>query len=794
MTNRNPPQGRPPRLDAYRPSEERNGPPLRPGPAAGYGSGPRPEPHLGYPPPHGYGPPMSHAQRGPDPYRMPPTPHAPPPRRRRSALGSALLYGALGLAAMAVGAAAFALTALPADFVRDRVIAAVKEKTGRDLVIAGPSSFTLYPGVGISLADVSLSATPGLEGAKPLVTMQSLDVSVALWPLLAREVRVTTMHLRDPVFNLEVDDSGRRSWDFAAADAPAGRIRLAQAETTASDAPPVETARDKRQVRLGDLRLEDVRIDNGTLHYADARTGTRSTFSAINVALALSALSEPLLAKGDLAWKGKTIAFDGALTSVTDIVDHRPAKLKLALGADVLDATFEGSASLDKDLFAEGILSAKSASARDLAGWLGVEVAPSDGFGPLSAKGLLRAKPDQYVFTTAEITLDRTTARGDISLDTRGARPYVNATLKLTELDLNTYRSHGGAARAAPKRADDGARSIEDLLGGGTSGEAPPGPRVQGYTKRDGWDEEPLDIDRLGRIDANAKLSVGRLTVRSLRLDQSDLTVALKNRVMKTTLDDVRLYEGRGSGTITLDGTAGTSASLTANIVLEGISAQPFLKDAADTDRLTGKGRLALALAGQGATERQLVETLNGKFEFAFADGAVVGINVAEMMRGLSKGRFGGLGTAPTDKTDFSEMTSTWTVRQGVAENQDLKLLSPLMRVSGAGRVDLPTREVDYMLRPRLVASLAGQGATDDASGIEVPVRVHGSWENPKYSPDFSAVLKDPKAIDTIKQVGKQLEGKNTDEIVDSLLGGGEKAEKKKAKAKKLLEKFLNSE
>jgi AsmA protein len=133
-------------------------------------------------------------------------------------------------------------------------------------------------------------------------------------------------------------------------------------------------------------------------------------------------------------------------------------------------------------------------------------------------------------------------------------------------------------------------------------------------------------------------------------------------------------------------------------------------------------------------------------------------------------------------------------VNQGVAENQDLKLLSPLMRLSGAGRVTLPTREVDYMLRPRLVASLSGQGGAQDVNGIEVPVRVHGPWENPKYTPDLAGILKDPKAIDTIKQVGKQLEGKNTDEIVNDLLGGGEKAEKKKAKAKKLLDKFLNSE
>ncbi len=249
-----------------------------------------------------------------------------------------------------------------------------------------------------------------------------------------------------------------------------------------------------------------------------------------------------------------------------------------------------------------------------------------------------------------------------------------------------------------------------------------PGPRVKGFTKRDGWGDEPLRLAALGSLDANARLSIGKLTVSTVRLDQSDVTVAIKDRVMTTTLNDVRLYQGTGRGTITLDGTSGTTANLRANVQLDGIEALPLLKDTAEFDRLTGKGRLSFAIAGQGATERQIIGTLNGKVDVAFADGAIVGINVAETLRGLGKGKFGGLSGSPTDKTDFSEMTSTWTLTSGVAENKDLKLVSPLLRVGGAGRIALPAREVDYMLRPKLVASLQGQGGGAEAlSGLRNP-------------------------------------------------------------------------
>ncbi|HRN89373.1 AsmA family protein [Hyphomicrobium sp.] len=710
-----------------------------------------------------------------------------------------MLYALLGLMAMAAGAIAIAMFTLPAGFVRDRIIVAVKEQTGRDLVIAGPASFTVFPHVGISLSDVSLSSGPGFEDAAPLVKMSALDVSVALWPLFQREVRVQKLALRDPVFHLAVDADGRRSWEFAAHDGAPARIRLAQADTSApvSDADPgfgtpaSDAAPRGSNFRVGDLALDDVRIDNGSLTYHNALTGGVTQLSAINVSLAAAALTQPLHANGNLAWKERTVRFDGTLTSLGEFLANQPAKLKVALSSDAVEATFEGSATLQDALLTEGILSANSTSARDLFAWFGTDLRPSDGFGRLSAKGLLRGTREQFTFSNAEIVLDRTTAHGELSLDTRGMRPFVKADLKLSELDLNLYRSKGGAAAPTPRPSEPHANSIDDILE--RTEPAPPGPRVQGYTARAGWSNDPIDLDGLGRLDADATLSVGHLTVDTIRLDQSDLTVLIKNRVMTTTLNEVRLYGGVGRGTVMLDGSGGATARLGVDLKTEGIEALPLLKDAADIDKLTGKGRLGVVLTGDGKSEREIVETLAGRIEFAFEDGAVIGVNVGEMLRNLSRGNLSGLATAPTDKTDFSALTSTWTVTAGVAENQDLRLTSPLLRLTGSGRVLLPQREVDYTLKPRLVASLSGQGGSADLSGLEIPVRVTGSWEDPKFAPDLSGLVRDPdQAVGAIRELGKQFKGKNANEIVDGLLGSdGEARGNARETGKKLLEQFL---
>ncbi len=183
----------------------------------------------------------------------------------------------------------------------------------------------------------------------------------------------------------------------------------------------------------------------------------------------------------------------------------------------------------------------------------------------------------------------------------------------------------------------------------------------------------------------------------------------------------------------------------------------------------------------------QLVETLNGKADFAFADGAIVGFNLPGAIRGISQGKLSGLKKAPAEKTDFSELAASFTIANGIAQNQDLRLTSPLLRVTGAGAVHLPPKTVDYTVKPKLVTSLEGQQGATDLSGIEIPVRISGPWDKPKYEPDLKGVLADPnKAIEAVKQIGKQFKGKSAKEIADELLGkksaGGATGSTQKAK------------
>ncbi len=772
-----------------------------------YTSAQHPEPagHAPHPYPtgaHRAGPPG----RQPPPPMRPggPPPMHPPLRHPASPAGGGgrsvvrlLLLVMLALVVIAGAGGAYLLYALPPDFVRDQITSQVKAKTGRDLVIAGSTSFTLYPSIGISMSDVTLSPPPGMTG-KPLVTMQGLEAAVEVLPLLKREIRVERLVLTKPVFELYTDAKGRKSWEFALSGA-SRPVRLAQAAAPASDAPGglptdasppavVPAGAAVPQASLDQLALGDVRIVDGTLNYANAASGGAQRLDHVNVAIGLVALNQPLSAKGDLVWKSEKIAFDGEMTSLKAVMDDKPAKVAANLASAPVDAHFDGSVILRDGVETDGAVNAKSPSLRKLMGWLGTELPPAKGFGALEAKGQLRTTPAVITLSNANLSLDGATATGQLSIDTSGARPYVKTTLQLSELDLNKYMRPAGSpapakrARApakaavpatAPATAGEKPSTIEDLL---RDSDSKAGPKVQGYVERAGWSSEAIDFDGLGLADADAKLTVGKLFFQDLKVGRSQLTVALKNSVMKTTFDDIQLYGGHGRGFVSIDASADKAATIGTNMTVEGLDARPFLEDAAGFDRLSGKAKLSLAVAGQGASQLQLVETLNGKADLVFTEGAIAGINVAGMVRGLNQGKLGGLSTSPSEKTDFSELGSTWTITNGVASNQDLHLMSPLLRLTGAGTVSLPQRHVDYLMRPKLVSSLSGQGGKDEG-GIEIPVKVQGPWDKLAYTPDLSGILKDPnKALDQVKKIGEQLKGKDAGAIVKGILGGNKGA------------------
>jgi AsmA protein len=229
------------------------------------------------------------------------------------------------------------------------------------------------------------------------------------------------------------------------------------------------------------------------------------------------------------------------------------------------------------------------------------------------------------------------------------------------------------------------------------------------------------------------------------------------------------LYEG------TLSGTLGAQADghIALRDTLTGVAIGPLLRDVAQQDKLEGKGNLSLDVNAAGKSVSAMKKALAGTAKVDLRDGAIKGIDIGKI---LSKAR-SALGQqqaqaeASSERTDFSSMTASFNIKNGVAQNDDLDVKAPVFRITGAGKIDIGNSNLDYVTKAAVVATAKGQGGAevDQLSGITVPVRLSGSFDNLKYDVNYGAVATD---------LAKSKAGEKLREKLEERLGVGKSDDK----------------
>lgn len=619
---------------------------------------------------------------------------------------------------------------IPASVYKERVVSIVKSQTGRDLAIGGNVGLSFFPRLAVKVENVSLSNASWAKD-RDMVAMREMRAALKILPLFRGEVEIDSFVLVDPVIHLEVRADGTPNWQFSTAQAPAatGQAPAAQGPSGAS----------LKQIRLG-----DVSISNGSATYRNARTGASLAFEKVNLDLAMPSLDEPFKADGSLVWNSEPLKLSLVADRPRALTSGGETPVTFSLASSKIDATYKGSIRPLEGLRFAGDIKLAIASVRQLSAWLGHPLPAGNGFGPLSIEGRASGESGNYAFNDAKVSLDGMNATGALTIATGGARPLVKGKLAVDRIDTNVYLASNDTS-AAPKPVGDAAES-----GNG------------------GWSNEPLDLSGLRAVNADIAFSAGELLFKKITIGESALALRLNDGVMTVNLSRLALYEGSGTGMVALDGSA-REARVKASFTISGVAAQPLLADAADFKRLDGRTALNFAIETAGASQREMIGALGGKGEVRFTNGAIKGVNVAQLIRTVTTNPVTGWGSGGTQDTDFSELGGTFTIERGILTNSDLKLLSPLVRVSGAGTVDLPHRTLNYRIAPKLAATLEGQGGAADTKGLEVPLIIEGPWAAPKFRPDLQSMLQNPQG--TIEQL-KGLKGEGGKELLKGLLGG----------------------
>ncbi|MEX8519455.1 MAG: AsmA family protein [Leptothrix sp. (in: b-proteobacteria)] len=355
----------------------------------------------------------------------------------------------------------------------------------------------------------------------------------------------------------------------------------------------------------------------------------------------------------------------------------------------------------------------------------------------IDAKGQIEASPQHAHWQLAgQMNAQAFSSDGQLTLG--GKVPQLQAQAKFGELDLDALLPPRPAEPAsAPKSSAD----------------------------------VPVDLSGLHAINAKVDLQAGLLKYQPFVIHDLVASATLENGTLK--LAPLRLKTWDGTLDALLQADAGNSPAqqrLGLQATAQNIQIQALLKDVAKTDLLDGRGRVTLDVHTGGASVNAFKAALNGSAALQLRDGAIKGINLAQKLREfkatLSLQSDAVQQARQTEKTDFSELSASFQIKDGVASNHDLDMKSPFLRLGGDGQVNLPKGSLDYTARATVAATATGQGGADLSAlkGVTVPVHLSGPFDALGWKIDWSGVAAGA-AGNTLKQAGDQLKSKATEQL-----------------------------
>lgn len=625
---------------------------------------------------------------------------------------------------------------------RETIQTQTAKHTGRELTISGDLKPSFFPWTGISIGGVTLANAEGFEGDM-FAKVDSADVKVEVLPLLKREINVRSVELHGLNINLQRNAQGITNWDDLAQRESTTTTETEEGTTTEveGNSPTIAalavgginiTGADVRwqddmantDVHLSKFALETGAIElnkpfdlSSTFNIDSNSMGLQAGVKALaevsvdldNQVYGLSGLGLDVDAKGAALPNGALVAaLSGDLVAelANETVDVSGLVLK-TMGVEL--TTDAKVTNLNTEPVVVASTSSNTFNPRELLTALGVELPEMADASVMSASSIamnINATSQSAAIDNIAIRLDDSNFTGSASVpNLAAATPPVRFDFNLDDIDADRY---------LPPVSDTETESTDSSASTASSdGDAPL--------------DLPLELIRT--LDIVGSLKAGRIKVSNLTTENLVVPVKAQNGVVALDGLSAALYQGQLNATTRLDAT-GDTARMAAAFDLAGIQAEPLLKDLNQADSpISGGGNIAFDITTGGNSVNELKGALNGTLKTAFTDGALNGVNIGYQLR-RAKAFLTGKKLpeqAEVKKTDFSSLAISGVFTNGVLDSSDLDMRSPLLRIGGAGLVDLPEEAMDYTATIKVTASAEGQGGEDLSSlngiALDVPIK-----------------------------------------------------------------------
>ncbi|UVM39136.1 AsmA family protein [Pseudomonas sp. B21-017] len=725
------------------------------------------------------------------------------------AFGKILGLVLLGLLLIIV-ALGFALTHFfdPNDY-KDEIRQIARDKAHIELTLNGDIGWSLFPWLGLELHEASVATLA--KPTEPFADLQMLGLSVRVIPLLRREVQMSDVRVEGLNLRLNRDKDGHGNWeDIGKVPAPAAATTSTTTPATTGEPAPTTTAQAEKPAQPVRLDIDSLTVNNARVEYSDEKTGKQFSAESIqlstgpvhdstNIPVKLTAFlgtNQPVLRvrtelAGELRFEralqrykfedmklsgevagdplqGKTMTFAAQGQLLLDKAANVAEWTGIKISANQLRALGELKANdLDKTPQISGGLSIAQFDLAKFVDSIGQKL-PAMAEGSLSKVELVSqvaGTPTSLSLDNINLKLDDSNFSGRIAIEDF-AKQSLRATLKADTFNVDRYLppKSAEANSATQVRKAEVASTEADALAGPGSTPLPPSP-----TKGPWSSDRLFPVERLSKLDVDADLTFGQLTLDKLPIQNAVLKANGQGGLL--TLENLRgdLYDGNFEAKGTLD-VRQQVPTLNMQTRINNVPVEKILEGQGKNPPVKGQVTLNSTLTGSGNSESALIDSLNGNASFVINNGMLLNANLEQQLcKGIATLNRKTLSGEPRGKdTPFEELKGNLTLRNGVANNPDLKVRVPGMTVNGNGDIDLRVLGMDYRLG--IIVEGDKSDMPDPACqvgekfvGIEWPLRCRGPLELGAKACRLDS--------ERMSQVASKLAGERISEKIDEKLG-----------------------
>ncbi len=594
-------------------------------------------------------------------------PEAGPPRRRRHRI---LLASLASLVTVIVLIVAF----WDWNAFRGMVARAIGARLHRDVVIAGDLKVTLFSWTPhASLADIRIAQPDWAPKTAPFATIDRFAIALDLKSLFGGHIVLPEVTVEKPKLDLLRTKDDKRNWDFSAGNDSSEPWRL----------PPIRHF----AIVDGGLVLADARREltfKGGVSSEETAGGNNNIFH--------------LQGEGELNRQPFTLEVQG--DPLLNVAPEKPYgfNAKIRAGATKIDADGRIEHPFDFGHLAMDV-DASGPTLADLYYLIGIALPNTRAY---RLTGTLIRDDNQWHLAGIDGTVGQSDLKGSADVDASHSRLYLKADLASKKLD---FVDLGPLIGATPVSSGKGAAAAK--------GRAPqPAMRV--------LPDAPLKVERLRQFDADVKYVAETVASKDFPLRGADVTLSLKDGVLKLTPTTFKFAQGTLSGNIQIDARRMVPVS-DVDVRLTGLRMEQFLP-ASKTPALEGTALARLKLHGAGDSIRKAAAAASGAVTVVVPHGAMrrtfaelLGINVATSL--------GLILTGDTSQAELRCAVADFQAKNGVLSLGQFVFDTETVGVTAKGSLDLRDEHLDL--------ELTGHPKKPELLRVRAPVTISGPIVKP---------------------------------------------------------------